>query len=95
MRSVKHLVGNDLQTIIDIGIIEQYNSANKTFSIHLLKTSLKVSCPIPVFMQGTIEVGTYIVDRFTYSEIASFVGEYAVVLNPTTSPIILSVFKGV
>lgn len=94
MRGLKHLVKSDSQTIIDIGLIEEYNSTDKTFSLHLLKTSCKAVCSIPAYMKGTITVGGSTVDRFTQSEIEGFIGEYAVVLNPTTSPIVLSVFEG-
>ena len=94
MRGIKHLVKNDPQTTIDIGLIEKYNSASQTFSIHLFKTSCKAVCSIPAYMKGTITVGGSTVDRFTQSEIEGFIGEYAVVLNPATSPIIISVFEG-
>ncbi len=88
------LVKNDSQITIDIGLIEGYDSTDKTFSIHLLKTSRKAVCAIPAYMNGTITIGGSTVDRFTQSEIEGFIGEYAVVLNPATSPIILSVFEG-
>jgi len=97
MRGIKHLVKNDPQTTIDIGLIEKYNSASQTFSIHLFKTSCKAVCAIPAYMKGTITVAIseeqiLTVDRYTQSEIQGFVGKYAAVLNPATSPIILSVF---
>jgi hypothetical protein len=94
MRGIRHIVKKDTQITIDIGLIEGYDSTAKTFSLHLFKTSRKAVCPIPAYMIGTITVGGSTVDRFTQSDIEGYIGAYAVVVNPTTTPIILSVFEG-
>jgi len=91
---LSHIAKKDTNIALDIGLIEDYDSANKTYALHLLKTSRKAVCKIPEYMKGTITVGGSTVDRFTQSDIEGFIGEYAVVLNPATSPVIIAVFEG-
>jgi len=92
MRSIKHIAKQERMIEIDIGLIEGYDSKEETYQLHLLKTSRKVVCSIPEYMKGTITVGVEVGLRYTSAEIAAYIGSYAVVVNPVTKPVIVSLF---